>query len=121
MASSMAQVTIFGRVGREPQKRSDKAPVEFSVATDSGFNDKKVTHWWTVKVWGKAGEIALEHLTKGSIVSASGEFGLRTYTAGDGTQKSSLEVNNAVIAWTGGERKSAAPADDFGPDSDLPF
>jgi single-strand DNA-binding protein len=121
MASSMAQVTIFGRVGREPQKRSDRAPVEFSVAVDQGWGDNKTTNWFVVKVWGKAGEIALEHLSKGMIVSASGEFGLRTYTAGDGTQKSSLEVNNAVIAWTGGERKAAAPADDFGDNEQVPF
>lgn len=119
MASSMAQVTIFGRVGRDPQKRSDRAPVEFSVAADQGWGDSKTTNWWTVKVWGKAGEIALEHLAKGMTVSATGEFGLRTYKAQDGTEKVSLEVNDAKVAWQGGERKSPPASTD--PDSDLPF
>lgn len=117
MASSMATVVIFGKVGRKPEKRSDRAPVEFSVAVDQGWGENKSTNWFVVKLWGKAGEIALEHLDKGMVVTASGEFGLRSYTAKDGTVKSALEVNNATVAWTGGERKAAAPADD----EEVPF
>ena len=112
MASNMATIQIFGRVGSDPVKRSDRAPVEFRVAVDTGWGENKVTHWWTCKIWGKPGEIALEHLAKGMVVSASGEFGLRQYTTADGATKQSLEINNAVCAWSGGAKPAAKPVEE---------
>jgi single-strand DNA-binding protein len=108
----MATVVIFGKVGRKPEKRSDRAPVEFSVAVDQGWGENKSTNWFVVKVWGKAGEIALEHLDKGMTVCASGEFGLRSYTTQDGVTKQSLEVNNAVVSWSGGAKPAQQPVED---------
>lgn len=99
MSYSTANITIVGRVGKNPERRSPQAPVEFSVAVDQGFGDKKETVWFAVKCWGKLGDIALEAVAKGDCVTAIGRFEIRKYTTAAGAAGVAYEVNAAEVVF----------------------
>ena len=64
---------IVGRVGKEPRSFEGKTPmVSFSVATDSGYGENKVTIWENIKVFGKTAEACAKYLEKGSLVYVEG-------------------------------------------------
>ena len=122
MSYSMAQITVTGKVGQDPKRRSDKAPVEFSIATQQGFADKKSTNWWTIKVWGKDGEYALDQVAKGDTVTATGRFEIRTYTTTAGEVKTSLEVNASDVVFASKPRQQSEPQrPQYPADQDLEF
>lgn len=99
MAFSLATITICGKVGRDPEQKSPTAPVQFSVACDQGYGDKKRTNWFTVKVFGKAGEIALQHVSKGQQATINGRFETDVYTNKDGKEVTSLcVIANDVVS-----------------------
>ena len=41
MAFSLNQVQLIGRLGKDPEQSSDKAPVKASLATDRNYRDEK--------------------------------------------------------------------------------
>lgn len=89
----MAKVIIpIGRLGKAPEKFvSDKGNtvVTLSVAE---YIDKNTTQWWTVKVFGKAGESCLQYTDKGKRVYVEGRYSERKYTKKDNTEGMSVEV-----------------------------
>jgi len=79
---SFNQITLLGRLGKDPECRytpTGKAVTSFSVATDEnwtsadGTKNKKTT-WFTVTAWGKLGEICTEYLKKGREVLVVGRM-----------------------------------------------
>ena len=112
-------ITVFGRLGRDAEQKftpSGSAVLEFSVAEDVGFGDKKVTNWWKCAVWGKQAEGALVgYLKKGQQVVVFGEVTQREYDAKEGYKKISIElrVNAVQLAGEkqqGGQTQQQAPA-----------
>lgn len=84
MSFSMASITVCGRVGSDPKQQSPAAPVKFSVAVDQGFGDKKKTNWYECQIWGKAGEIALQHVSKGQMATVTGRHEVDSYVNKEG-------------------------------------
>jgi len=123
MGYSMAQMTATGRVGRDPEKRTDKSPVEFNIAVDQGWGDKKQTNWITVKVWGKDGDFAMQAVSKGDLVTAAGKFEIRNYVGKDGAAKYALELiaSDIVFASKMRDDKPAATAAGYDAGGDIPF
>lgn len=110
MASSSQSANIVGRVGQDPSKQSEKAPVTFSVAVDQGYADKKRTNWWKVKVWGKEGEYVLESIRKGDVVAASGDLELDMWQkGGETTVTPTITCQKVVLCASKGERPARAP------------
>ena len=123
----MIYATITGRIGKDAVTRhtqSGDSVTGFSVASDSGFGDKKTTVWANCSIWGKRGTSLESYLTKGQQVTVIGELTEEEYEG-----KKSLKVRVAEIALQGGkkdgESKPSAPKqaeperDPFG--DDLPF
>ena len=81
---------------------------EFSIATDEGFGDKKVTTWLDCKVWGARAKTAAEYLKKGDKIAVSGRYSCRTYETRDGGKGYSNEIN--VTEFTLPQRTSEATA-----------
>ena len=83
MAFSLNNVVILGRLGKDPEKRSDNAPVNMSVATDRNWRDPKTNEWQTdtswhnIIGWGKTGE-AMLNFKKGDSVYIDGSLNYRT-------------------------------------------
>jgi single-strand DNA-binding protein len=106
----MAQITVVGNVGTEPElkffngKNGDFAVTNFSLAytprerKGTEFVDGETT-WFRVSVLGKQAELATE-IKKGDKVLVIGTFKQSTYQAKDGTTKTGLEIkadNFAVV------------------------
>lgn len=53
--------------------------LEFRVAEDQGYGDKKTTAYWTCKVWGKRATALERLLTRGRLVAIVGETEQREY------------------------------------------
>ena len=109
------KITITGNLGRDPELKymSDgKAVASFTVAVTDGFGDKKKTIWFKVSVWGKPAENANQYLRKGSTVLVEGKLvtdesgNPRTYTAKDGTTRSSFEMNASEVVYLTKAEKS---------------
>ena len=110
--------TFSGRLGRDSEVKyipSGTAVLEFSLAVDTGFGDKKTSFWLKCAMFGDRGQKLSQYLLKGQQVIVSGELSPREYQAGDGTTKVSLELRvNAVELvggkQDGGQREAPAPA-----------
>ena len=71
------KVTLVGNLGRDPEQKSERGPVTFSVATTEKYrtqdgNDQEKTQWHNVQAWGKLGEICLQILHKGDKAMVEG-------------------------------------------------
>lgn len=109
----MQNITIAGRLGRDAETRStqDGTPVcSFSVAVDYRAGREKATNWYRVSLWGQRGSALAQHLTKGTVVSVSGEFSLSEYEG-----KPQLNVRADQVSLLGGgqqdDRNRSANAD----------
>ena len=113
--------------------KSGAAILTVTVANNVGFGDKQKTNWIRVNVWGKKAESKLiDFLKKGQQVFVSGELTQSEYKAKDGTTKSNLELNAAIVDLIGkkegGQQQApqprqapaaSMPYDDF--DDSIPF
>lgn len=97
----MSDITTVGNVGEPALKFTPqgKPVLEFSLAENhskknaSGGWDEDGTTWRRVTIWDKKAETLAEVLKRGDRVIVTGSERLREYTAKDGTQGKSLEVN----------------------------
>jgi len=87
----MNNITISGRVGRDPELRTTangKNVANLTVAVDRPFKDssgERQTDWFTVTLWGQSADFACQYIEKGRSVVVSGRMESRKYDK-DGTQ-----------------------------------
>lgn len=96
--------TFTGNLGGDCEVKTvgSSTVCNFSVAATSGYGDNKKTHWVNCAIWGKQAESGLPaYLKKGQQVAISGELSLREYQAGDGTQKTSLDLRVNSVSLVG--------------------
>lgn len=101
----MSYVTLCGRLGRDADLRTvgDGEVLNFSVAEDIGYGDKKKTQWWSCALWGKRGEKLAQYLTKGTAVTViANDATVREYNAKDGTPKFELTCRVVDVVLQGG-------------------
>lgn len=91
--------SISGRLGHSPKLRALpngdpvlnlSVAVARSVKKDGQWID--ATIWTDVTLFGRNAKWLSENLRTGMLIGATGELGLRTYTARDGTTKTQLEL-----------------------------
>lgn len=70
------------------------AVVNFSVASSSGYGDKKVTTWVDCALWGNRATALQQYLTKGQKVAITGEHGTREH---DGKTYTTCRVDNVTL------------------------
>ena len=70
------------------------AVVNFSVASTSGYGDKKVTTWVDCALWGNRATALQQYLTKGQKVAITGEHGTRDH---DGKTYTTCRVDNVTL------------------------
>jgi len=109
--------TFSGRLGRDSEAKytpSGTAILEFSIAVDTGFGDKKSSFWLRCAMFGDRGQKLSQYLLKGQQVIVSGEFSPREYQAKDGTTKMSMDLRVVAVELIGdkqdgGYRDAPAP------------
>ncbi len=104
----MIHAHTVGTLGRnaEVKKVGDNDLTTFSIATTSGFGDKKVTEWVECSIFGNRGVKLANYLTKGQQVVVHGELTINRYTAKDGTQKASLRMRVQELDLVGSKKDS---------------
>ena len=135
---SLNVCTFSGRLGRDAEQKylpTGTAVLEFSIAVDTGFGDKKRSFWIKCAMFGERGPKIAQYLTKGQQVAVSGEFDPRPYQAKDGAEKISLELRIAAVEFMGSKSDAQPaqqeapqpkpapkpPAPKFDDDDDIPF
>lgn len=99
------QLTIVGRLGREPELRytpTGTAVCTFNVATDKVWLKDDVkqeeTTWHRVTTWKAQAENCAKYLAKGSMVLVTGTVKANAYMPKNGGDPAaSLEVNAEVV------------------------
>lgn len=112
--SSLNQVNIIGRLGRDPETRylaSGEAVTNFSVATSETWKDKatgekrEATEWHRASTFGRLAEVAGQYLQKGSLVFIQGKLVTRKYQDKDGIERTSTEVKVNELRMLGGKNE----------------
>src|SRR5437879_5923193 len=97
--TTLNKVIIIGRLGRDPEFRYTRngAPVcNFTLATDSGWGEKKVTEWINCVAFGREGkrgivEVIAENTQKGSLIYVEGRLQTRSWEQ-EGVKRYMTEV-----------------------------
>lgn len=92
----MINITVAGRLGKDAEMRQagSSQVCSFSVACDTGFGDRKQSHWFECSLWGNRGQAMQQYLKKGQEVVVIGEFSERDY---NGKQYKELRVNDVKL------------------------
>lgn len=93
----MKSIAVAGRLGKDAELRrtNDGTPVlQFTVAVDDGYGEKKKTLWFDCSLFGKRGQSLEDHMRKGSQVSVSGDFSTREH---DGKSYLQIRVNDLTL------------------------
>ena len=100
MANDFNQVTMTGRLGKDPEIRrtnSGDTVANFTLAVGETWKDKsgdrkEKTEWVNVTVWGGLAGIVENYLKKGSKVLIQGKFQTRKWQNKDGKDQYTTEV-----------------------------
>lgn len=128
---SFAQISIVGRLGKDPEVRmtqSGKQITSASVAVSHGKN--KLSTWFEVNAWDAMGKWLIE-AQKGDQVFVVGDLEQQNFTKRDGSTGTKLSVNARTIR-TFSKREPAPQlqnmgqtpvksVSDFDFDSSIPF
>ena len=87
--------TFSGRCAADAELRttqSGEKVLNFRVANDVGFGDRRTTQWVDCQYWGKRAEAVSSYVRKGDKITVSGELKLEEFERRDGTPGSKLAV-----------------------------
>lgn len=136
---SLNKALIIGHLGQDPEPRytpSGTAVVNISVATnevtrDSDGNDKELTEWHRVVLWGKQAEFVGNYVKKGQLVFIEGRLQTRSWEDRNQVKRQTTEIvanTITLLGGTGSGRATGAPAEEPSPetqappdDDDIPF
>jgi single-strand DNA-binding protein len=113
------QITIAGRVGRDPEIRYTQAgePVtSWSMAVSETWNGRtgkqERTTWFNITAFGKTAQIARDYVKKGSLLLVVGRIQTDEWTDKDGNQKKSWKVivDRLVLGPKPAGERSSSPA-----------
>jgi single-strand DNA-binding protein len=139
--SSLNQVTLIGRVGRDPELRrtaQGTAITNMSLATSETWKDKQTgekkeaTEWHRVVFYDRQAEVADQYAKKGALILVQGSLKTRKWTDKDGVEKYTTEIQARELKLLsrpsegGGSAPAPAPrplqkAQQGGFDGDIPF
>lgn len=147
--SSLNQVNLIGRMGKDPELRhmpNGDAVVNISLATSESWKDKttgekkEATEWHRCVAYGKLAEVVGQYAKKGSLLYVGGKLKTRKWQDKDGRDVYMTEIVFDQMRLLGGktdeggsasrpppqgsaQRQAAAPAPaaSGGFDDDIPF
>lgn len=100
MARSLNRVQLIGNLTRDPELRytpQGTAVCTFGLATNRSWttdngDKKEEAEYHKIVAWNKLGELCSQLLTKGRKVYVEGRLSTRSWTAQDGSQKTTTEI-----------------------------
>ena len=102
------KVILIGRVGAKPTLKESQNGTKycsFSMVTDSGYGEKKVSDWHSVTCFSKLAETAEKYLDKGKLIYLSGRLQYETYER-DGKKQKSVKIIADELQFLSGKNQS---------------
>jgi len=81
--------------------------LEFSLADEIGFGDKKTKQYIRCSLWGKRGESLARYMKKGSMVEVCGTPKINSYKTKAGDFKAEIDVSVLELKLKGGGPKAS--------------
>lgn len=109
----MATMILTGRLGKDAELKSLQSGTDvlaWSMAYETGYGDKKKSHWVKCALFGKRASALEQHMTKGSLVECVGEPIASAWI--DKTSKeprAQIELAVSEVKLHGGGKDRAAP------------
>ena len=109
----MLHLSAAGRLGKDAQLRRTQGGdqvLSFSIGVDVRRGKEKATQWVNCSIWGDRAERVAQYMTKGTAVTVTGLFDLRSWEK-DGKSGVSIECRVDHFTFQGGAK---GEADDTG-------
>lgn len=124
--ASVNKVILVGHVGKEPEFRETKSGdtiANFSLATNSGYGDKKTTDWHKVVFFGKTADVIKKYVNKGDQIYIEGRISNRSYDDKEGVKRYVTEITGSIMQMFGSKSSSSGDGGSVEPTSggDIPF
>ena len=106
---------LVGRIGKDPEARTTpagKTVCRFSLATDTGFGDKRTTDWHNIVCFDKQAEFCRNYMRKGSLVYVEGRISTRQYEK-DGAKQYITEIIANTVQSLSSKSESSGAAGNF--------
>ena len=111
---SMNKVILLGHAGKDAEAKylsTGTLLTEVSLATSKSFKNgdewESKTQWHTVKMFGEKGE-RMSDVARGDLLLVEGEIEYRKWTAPDGTNRYSTEINAHSVKIINSKASSAS-------------
>ncbi|MEY4762481.1 MAG: hypothetical protein RLZZ200_2337 [Pseudomonadota bacterium] len=111
MARGINKVILIGNLGQDPEVRampSGSSVANLRIATTESWRDKQtgenkeVTEWHTVVLFGRTAEVAQQYLRKGSSVYIEGRLRTRKWQDKSGNDRYTTEIVGNDMQMLGG-------------------
>lgn len=106
----MNKITATGRLAADSEIRytpKGEAILNFRMASDIGYGERKTTNWFACTIFGKRGESLEAHLKKGQQVTVFGSLVLREWTTKEGAKQLSPDIRVDEIELMGSKPASS--------------
>ena len=95
--SKFNQITLVGRIGRQPELRETKGGVavaNFSLATDryAKKGEEPITDWHRITCWDGQAKFVMKYCDVGTLILVSGELQYSKFTDKEGIERISADI-----------------------------
>jgi single-strand DNA-binding protein len=115
MPADLNTVGLVGRLTRDPELRYTAAGeavcalrLAVSTRTRSGEEWEDRPNFFDVSIWGRNGEAAAEHLTKGRRIGVAGRLTWREWKTEDGACREAVQIVAASVQYLDAPKRAEA-------------
>lgn len=98
------KVFLIGRTANKPSIKEGKSGTKycyFSLATNTGYGEKKQTDWHDITAFGKTAELCAQYIDKGSLIMIEGRITYEKYEKDGKTTKTTKIIADNVTFLSG--------------------
>lgn len=98
------KVILIGRTANKPSLKEGKSGnkyCHFSLATNTGYGEKKQTDWHDITAFGKTAELCAQYIDKGSLIMVEGRITYDKYEKDGKTTKTTKIIADNVTFLSG--------------------
>ncbi len=109
------KVILQGRLVKDPEEKiaGETRIAKFTIATDSGYGDKKKSEFTDCVAFGKTAEIVAKYVPKGNLLLVEGRLQTSNWEhEGKKYYKTEVIVEKAVLQPKGDQKKEIPVIDD---------
>ena len=114
--SNCAKISLTGRLTKDPTKTDWKGTpvVSFTVAvnTTKKENEKYISDFYNVSVWGNSANFILPKISKGSMVQVYGDLVLQEYKDKNNEKQKSLSVRAVDVIQLSPKKEASAATEE---------